>query len=87
MIIRVPFSNYGIRSVDVAAPGTYIISTVPTWLAGYDGYGYLEQFSGTSMAAPHVTGLAGLLYSYYTNFNSAQIRNMILYYVDILPFS
>ena len=82
---KVPFSNYGIRSVDVAAPGTYIISTVPISLAGYDGYGYLEHFSGTSMAAPHVTGLAGLLYSYYTNFNSAQIRNMILYYVDILP--
>ncbi|MFA6055175.1 MAG: S8 family serine peptidase [Thermodesulfovibrionales bacterium] len=81
--LRVPFSNFGYTSVDVAAPGTYIISTVPAWLD--NGYSYLEQFSGTSMAAPHVTGLAGLLYSYYTNFNSAQIRNMILYYVDILP--
>jgi len=81
--LRVPFSNFGYTSVDVAAPGTYIISTVPTWMD--NGYGYLEQDSGTSMAAPHVTGLAGLLYSYYYNFNSDQIRNMILSYVDILP--
>ncbi len=37
------------------------------------------------MSAPHVSGLAGLLYSYYINFNSSQIRNMILNCVDVLP--
>jgi subtilisin family serine protease len=81
--VRVPFSNFGYTSVDVGAPGTYIISTVPTWLD--NGYSYLEQDSGTSMAAPHVTGLAGLLYSYYYNFDSTQIRNMILSYVNLIP--
>ena len=81
--VRVPFSNFGYTSVDVGAPGTYIISTVPTWLN--NGYSYLEQFEGTSMAAPHVTGLAGLLYSYYYNFDSTQIRNMILSYVNLNP--
>ncbi len=47
------FSNYGKNSVDVAAPGVAILSTV---LNG--GY---EYYKGTSMAAPQVSGLAGLL--------------------------
>ncbi len=46
----VAFSNFGPNSVDIAAPGTYIISTVPTWWATYPGYGDLEMFSGTSMS-------------------------------------
>ena len=45
------FSNYGAGSVDLAAPGVRILSTVP------GGYAY---YSGTSMATPHVTGAAVL---------------------------
>jgi len=51
---RSSFSNYG-SWVDVAAPGGFIYSSVP-------GGGY-EYKSGTSMACPHVAGLAGLLFS------------------------
>ncbi|MDQ7786489.1 MAG: S8 family serine peptidase [Thermodesulfovibrionales bacterium] len=82
---RVSFSNFGPTSVDVAAPGTYIFSTVPNWWTMYYGYGHFEMFDGTSMAAPHVTGLAGLVSAYYAHFTHSQIRTMILRYVDVLP--
>ena len=46
------FSNYGATTVDVSAPGVGVLSTLP-------GNGY-DLWNGTSMAAPHVTGVAAL---------------------------
>lgn len=63
-------SNYGAASVDIAAPGTYILSTIPD-----NSYGYM---SGTSMAAPMVTGVAAMLYSYRTDISLGDVKNILL---------
>jgi len=86
---RVPFSNFGANTVHVAAPGVYTFSTVPYGI-NQTGYEVLEYMAGTSMAAPHVSGLAGLLFSHYdgiqnTLFNCWQVRNTIMRYVDVRP--
>jgi subtilisin family serine protease len=64
------FSNYGRGHVDVFAPGVDILSTAPG-----DEY---ETASGTSFAAPVVTGLAALLMSYFPELDAADIRRVIL---------
>jgi subtilisin family serine protease len=69
-------SNWG-SLVTVAAPGENILSTLPRscFLSCVDQYGLR---SGTSMAAPHVTGLAGLVLSKHPEFSAAQIKQCIL---------
>ncbi len=69
-----PNSNFGPISVDIAAPGTNIYSTIPN-------SSYTKR-SGTSMAAPYVTGVASLLWSLNPNFTYRQIKDIILSNVD-----
>ena len=64
------FSNYGQEQVDVFAPGVDILSTIP-------GNQY-ERDSGTSMAAPVVTGLAALIMDYYPNLTGADVKKIIM---------
>ena len=68
------FSNYGSTTVDLAAPGVDIASTLPN-----GSYGY---YSGTSMATPHVTGVAALLKSQNPALDDAQMKSFILNAVD-----
>ena len=64
------FSNYGRAQVDLFAPGVDILSTVP-------GGGY-ERNSGTSMAAPMVSGVAALLMSYFPQLTAADVKRILI---------
>lgn len=82
---RASFSNYGPGTVDVAAPGTNIYSTIPHgWLC--DGAQSMYCFlSGTSMATPHVAGEAALLAAKYPSWTAGAIRARIIATVDREP--
>jgi subtilisin family serine protease len=64
------FSNYGRLTVPVAAPGAQVLSTSKD--------GGFETKSGTSMAAPHVTGVAALMAAVAPNLSAAELRALLL---------
>lgn len=73
------FSDYGKNYVDVAAPGENIISTI---ISGAEySYGF---YQGTSMASPHVSGLAALLWGAYPEYSYQQIKEAIIYSGDLV---
>lgn len=63
------FSNFGVETVHVMAPGSSILSTYK------NGY---SNLSGTSMAAPHVSGVVGLLLSEEPNLSPIEIRERLI---------
>ncbi len=68
------FSNYGTTSVDLAAPGVNIYSTMPG-----NRYG---SVSGTSMATPHVAGVAALALAADPSLSVAQLKSRLIDNVD-----
>ena len=73
---KASFSQYGVKNVDIAAPGVDILSAKP-------GGGY-QLMSGTSMATPHVAGVAGLVASMYPQATAAEIKEKVLNGADQL---
>jgi serine protease len=76
------FSNYGKKTVDIAAPGVGIYSTLPmNRTAGMIDYGLNAEYgllSGTSMATPHVTGVIALVMSQHPEWTSAEVIQQVL---------
>lgn len=69
-------SNYGLTNVDIAAAGDNIYSTV---------VGSHSHLSGSSMAAPYVTAMAAVIYSYSDGLYPSNVRNVLLSSVKLLP--
>ena len=65
-----PTSSYGAASVDLAAPGSYILSTTPG--------GTYSYMTGTSMAAPMVSAAAAMVYSAFPNATLADVKDILL---------
>jgi subtilisin family serine protease len=70
-------SNFGKVSVDLGAPSVSILSTLP-------GNSY-AKFNGTSMATPHVSGVAGLIWSQFPSLTHLEVRALIRERIDLIP--
>lgn len=68
------FTNWGPRSVHIAAPGRHILSTIPD-----EGY---KTASGTSMAAPYVSGAAAVVWSHFPEMDYLDVKNRLIQTVD-----
>jgi len=72
------FTNYGLANVDIAAPGVSTVSTVPTGTCALcDPSGY-RPLSGTSMATPHVSGVAAAMFHLNPALTAYQARDVLL---------
>ncbi|MGL1904057.1 MAG: S8 family serine peptidase, partial [Fibrobacterales bacterium] len=74
---KASFSSYGATTVDLGAPGVDTYSCEP-------GGGY-QNLSGTSMATPHVSGAALLLWTYNPSLSAMDVKNALLSTVDVVP--
>lgn len=75
--LKASFSNFGIKSVDVFAPGNKILSTAP-----HDKF---RELQGTSMASPIVAGVAALVWSHYPKLSALEVKEVIMNSVNVNP--
>ncbi len=81
MDLLTSFSSYAFDMVQVAAPGSLIMSSVPAALFKVP----YAAWSGTSMATPHVTGLAALIWAANPQMTAQEVKERITSTVDVLP--
>lgn len=75
------FSNWGVKTVDIGAPGVKVFSTTVGGKYSdtvIDMYGFKATWDGTSMAAPHVAGAAALYWSAYPEKTFREVKDAIL---------
>ena len=85
--IKAFFSNFGAATVNVTAPGEFILSTTPKNTYNFS--------NGTSMAAPHVSGSAALVCALSPNITMQKLRSVLMYsgyvapwqYIGVYPIS
>ncbi len=82
------FSNFGVKTVHIGAPGVAVFSTVPA--QGYsdtviDKFGIHATWDGTSMATPHVAGAAALYWSAHPNATYMDVKNALLRSAKKIP--
>lgn len=68
------FSNYGVQTVHIGSPGVYMLSTLPG--------GYYGSMSGTSMAAPFISGVAAMMMRDSPNMLGYQLKTLMMAQVD-----
>ena len=71
------FSHFGPTSVELGAPGDLVLSTTPQ--------NTYSLFSGTSMAAPHVSGAAALLWAQNPSLTVEQVKRLLILNGDVTP--
>ncbi|GLT19181.1 peptidase S8 [Vibrio zhanjiangensis] len=71
------FSNYGQETVDVFAPGYRILSSTPD--------NTYSTYSGTSMAAPVVSGVAAMVWSHYPDLTAVELKELLMSKARIYP--
>jgi subtilisin family serine protease len=82
--VRAPYSNTG-SQIGLVAPGSNVLSTVPMKKSKYRQETGYTAWSGTSMAAPHVTAAAALLLARHPDWDPADVRKRLLEKARKLP--
>ncbi len=73
---RAPYSNTG-RQIGLTAPGSNVLSTLPTTRSKYRQESNYAAWSGTSMATPHVAGVAALLAAKHPDWTPADVKRRL----------
>lgn len=77
------YSDYGYESVDLAAPGSAVLSSIPSVSdPSSGGEGDYNFLNGTSMASPHVAGAATRVWGAHPSLDSSQVKTVLLTSVD-----